>query len=134
MVKNLRSVSERLARIPGRVHEAVDRELRVQVEELVQAIQRAAPVSDEKSDKNPGKLRASVHAEHNPKRELGLIVKADAKDTRGHFIGKHVEHGHRQKNGDHVQARPFFFPTYRARKKRIKAALRRAAKRAFTTG
>ena len=131
MVRNLRAVSERLARIPGRVQEAVDRELRSQVSELVDAIQRAAPVSDESGDPTNGKLKASVHSEHNPRRELGLIVKADAKDKKGHFIGAHVEHGHRAKNGDHVQGKPFFFPTYRARKKRIKSALRRAAKRAF---
>jgi hypothetical protein len=62
-------------------------------------------------------LRDSVHAYENPKRAVGFIVLADAKDAAGKFIGSNIEAGHRTVDGQHVAARPFFFPTYRAFRK-----------------
>jgi hypothetical protein len=40
-------------------------------------------------------LRDSVHAYENPKRAVGFIVLADAKDAAGKFIGSNIEAGHR---------------------------------------
>jgi hypothetical protein len=57
---------------------------------------------------------------------MGVVIIADAKDAQGEFIGSHVEAGHRTVNGEHVAARPAFFPTYRARKKKMKARIRKA--------
>jgi hypothetical protein len=130
---NLERVLARLATVPAAVQKAVGDQLKTEVAGLVTAIQRNAPV-DEASD-NPGELRDSVHFYANPDRPLSYRVLADARDKAGKFIGSNVEAGHRARDGSHVPARPFFFPTYRALKKPIKrrvaAAGRKAAKQAF---
>lgn len=130
---NLERVLARLAAVPEAIREAVEAQLRAEASELVAAQQRNAPV-DETSD-NPGELRDSIHFYRNPDRPLSFRILADAKDDDGKFIGSNVESGHRARDGSHVPARPFFFPTYRARKRAMKRRLSdaavKAAKRAF---
>lgn len=131
---NLEKVKARLAKIPDQIKVAVGTQLAKEVEDLTEAIQRAAPVSDD-LQATPGQLRDSVHFYPNPDRPLSYRILADAKDEKGEFIGPHVEHGHKARDGSHVPRVPFFFPTYRARKKamrrRLSAAGRKAAKAAF---
>ncbi len=116
-------------RLPQEVVTDVGTELAGQVEDLTEAIQRAAPVND--LDETPGQLRDSVHFYANPDRPLSYRILADAKDNKGEFIGPHVEHGHKARDGSHVPRVPFFFPTYRARKKTIRRRLRSAARKAL---
>lgn len=129
-MQNLERVLARLAAIPDRVQKAVAVQLKVEVAELVAAQKRAAPV-DEASD-NPGQLRDSVHYYANPDRPLSYRILADAKDDKGKFIGGNVEHGHKARDGSHVPPKPFFFPTYRARKRGIKRRMSAAARKALT--
>lgn len=130
---NLDRTLARLKKIPPAVTTASGTQLAAEVEELTEAIQQAAPVND--LDETPGQLRDSVHFYPNPDRPLSYRILADAKDEKGEFIGPHVEHGHKARDGSHVPRVPFFFPTYRARKKpmkrRIAAAGRKAVKALF---
>lgn len=119
--------------LPTPVQVGVGSQLAKEVEDLTEAIQRVAPVDDGSDE--PGKLRESVHFYPTPGRPLSYRVLADAKDAEGEFIGSHVEAGHRTEQGGHVAGRPFFFPTYRARKKpmrrRLSAAATKSAKTAW---
>lgn len=129
----LERLKARLAKIPQRMKVAVGSQLAAEVENLVEAMQRAAPVSD--LEANPGELRDSLHFYPTPGRPLSYRILADARDAEGAFIGAHVEHGHKAPDGSHVAAVPFFFSTYRAHKKpirrRLAAVARKAAKAAF---
>lgn len=125
----------RLRALPIPVRKAVAAQLAVEAGELTAAIKRAAPVSAELED-TPGELRDSVHHYKTPGRPLSYRILADARDPEtGNFIGSHVEAGHKAQDGSHVPPRPFFFPTYRARKKpmrrRLSAAGRKAVKQLF---
>lgn len=123
----------RLARLPKAIKDAGSRQLIVEVNGLVDAMRRAAPVDETAA--NPGAFRDSIHAYRNPDRPLSYRIIADAKDEDGQFIGGHIEHGHRAKDGTHVPAQPSFFPTYRARKRgmkrRVTAAARKVVKQLF---
>jgi hypothetical protein len=127
---NRAKVLARLRSLPTAVQIGVGSQLAKEVEDLTEAIQRAAPVDG--ASREPGELRDSVHFYPTPDRPLSYRVLADAKDESGDFIGSHVEAGHRTADGEHVPASPFFFPTYRARKKpmrrRLSAAATKAAK------
>ena len=131
---NLERVKARLRRVPQRVQVAVGTQLAIDAEDMTEAIRRAAPVSSD-LEETPGELRDSVHFYPTPDRPLSYRILADAKDPDGNFIGPHVEHGHKAADGSHVPRHPFFFPTYRARKKgstrRLKAAARKAIKAEF---
>lgn len=98
---------------------------------IVSTLKQVLPISD--LDPHPGALRASAHKEPGPTK-LAVKVVVDARDARGRFYAKHVEHGHKAKDGSHVAAKPAFYPTVRLEKKRIRreayAAVNRAAKRA----
>lgn len=130
---NLARVLARLGKIPAAVTQAAGAQLKIEVDDLVEAQKRAAPV-DPKSD-NPGAFRDSIHSYENPDRPLSYRIIADAKDASGKPIGGNIEHGHKARDGSHVEAQPSFFPTYRARKKpmrrRLNAASRKALKQLY---
>lgn len=130
---NLAKVKARFRRVPEAMKTAAGSQLAKEVEDLTEAMQRAAPVSD--LEKDPGQFRASIHFYPNPDRPLSYRIIADARDEKGGFIGPHIEHGHKAVDGSHVAAVPSFYPTYRARKKgmkrRIATASGKAAKAAF---
>lgn len=124
---------QRFLAIPDQVAADVGKQLAKEVDEMVAAMKRAAPVSDD-LEKHPGQFRDSIHAYANPDRPLSYRIIADAKDENGDFIGAHIEQGHMATLADgsqkHVPAKPSFFPTYRARKKRMRARLASAGTRA----
>lgn len=126
-MKNLEKVLARLAKVPPAVQATAGEQLKVEVDGLVEAQQRAAPI-DEKS-KNPGAFRDSIHAYENPDRPLSYRITADARDEDGKFIGGNIEQGHRAVDGTHVAAKPSFFPTYRARKKPMKRRMAAATRK-----
>lgn len=119
----------RLAAIPKAVKDATSKQLDIEVAELVAAMRRAAPV--DATAANPGAFRDSIHAYRNPDRPLSYRIIADARDEDGNFIGAHIEHGHRARDGSHVAGQPSFFPTYRARKKPMKRRMSAAARKAL---
>lgn len=123
----------RLRAIPDIIKQPVARDLKIEVDALVAAQKRAAPVSD--LEKNPGEFRDSIHDYENPDRELSYRIIADAKDEKGRFIGQWIENGHTTPTGTNVPASPSFWVTYRARKKgmrrRLNASARKAAQAAF---
>jgi hypothetical protein len=113
-----------------RIGSAMEREMapafEAEVEDLVQAQKRAAPVNPDIED-TPGTFRDSIHKYPTPGRDLSFRIIADAKDDKGNFIGPHIEHGHTAPDGSWVPPTPSFFPTYRARKKKMRARLSRLA-------
>ena len=128
-MKNLEKTLARLKKLPAAMRDDVGDELKVQVDVLVDRQRRAAPV-DEKAD-NPGQFRDSIHAYENPDRPLSYRVTADARDENGKLIGGNIEHGHRARDGTHVEAKPSFFPTYRAWKKPAKRKILGAGRKAL---
>jgi len=127
----LDKVKARLAALPIRVQVAVGSQVAKEVEDLTEAIKANAPVGTD-LEKQPGQLRDSVHFYPNRDRPLSYYVIADAKDDKGEFIAPHVEHGHKARDGSHVPRVPFFFPTYRARKKGMKRRISAAARKSAT--
>lgn len=121
---------QRFESLPDAVAAAEGKQLKVEVDDLVAAMKRAAPVDETES--HPGQFRDSIHSYDNPDRPLSYRIIADARDDKGNFIGPHIEAGHRAPDGSHVPPKPSFFPTYRARKKgmqrRLNAAGRKAVK------
>ncbi len=128
-MKNLDRVLAKLRKVPVSVQGAVGAKLKVEVDDLVAAQRRAAPV-DEKA-KNPGNFRDSIHGYPNPDRPLSFRILADARDEDGKFIGSNIEQGHRAVDGTHVAGRPSFWPTYRARKKGMKRRLSASGSKAL---
>lgn len=126
---NLRRVLDRMIKLPQVMKTAAGEQLKVEVDGLVDAQKRAAPV-DEASD-HPGAFRDSIHAYKNPDRPLSWRVIADARDDEGKLIAANIEQGHRAVDGTHVAARPSFFPTYRARKKGIRRRILAKSKAAL---
>ena len=128
-LQNLARIQAKLRALPPAAAAALKRQLKTEADDLVAGQRRAAPVQDAASD--AGKLRDSIHAYPNPRREISMIILADAKDAKGKFIGSNIEAGHRTVNGGHVAGRPSFYPTYRARKKGMKRRLSAAARAAI---
>ena len=128
-----------LKRLPAALKAAAKEALEEETPPLVEALKQACPVGDE-LEREPGQLRDSIHAfdgsramrSGGVRTELLKTVLADAKDEKGGFIGPHVEFGHMGKDGGHVPAHPWFFPTWRDQrdglKKRMAAKGRAAAK------
>lgn len=129
---NLSKVKARLSMLPVVAQDALRHQLTEEVDDLVPAIQRAMDSQyASNGDHDHQRLRDSVHAYPNPKREISYFVLADAKDDEGKFIGSNVEQGHRAVNGEHVAAQPAFWPTYRAWKKGAKRRTAAAARKAI---
>lgn len=126
---NREKVVARMKRLPPAMTDGAGDQLKIEVDGLVEAQKRAAPV-DEKAE-DPGKFRDSIHAYENPDRPLSYRITADARDESGKLIGGNIEQGHRAVDGTHVAGRPSFFPTYRARKRGMKRRVSGAASKAF---
>lgn len=160
-MQNLGRVRARLARLPALVKGGVAPVLAAEADALADAIRRAVPVDtgrlrnsirvEASGDRELSwivkaggkattkKVRAEVRGDDFRKAfEAGADFLGDAAANRGEYdYAAGVEFGHRtakvsgQSQG-HVRARPFFYPTYRARKKgmrrRLQAAARKAAK------
>lgn len=113
----------RLASIPEAVRQAAEPELEDAVEEMRQALQRAAPVAPD-YEKHPGELRESIQKYPNPGRPLSWRIIAGARDAAGRLYGRFVEFGHGL-----AGPRPFWFPTYRAQKKRLRSRMYAAVRK-----
>lgn len=121
---NLEKVIANLKKVTPAAEAAAGKRLKTEAADMVTAIKQAMDAAYEgQNDKGLKTLQESVHDYPNPNRELSEIILADAKDAKGKFIGSNVEAGHRTVDGGHVAARPAFYPTYRARKKGVKARI-----------
>lgn len=132
MASNVAAVKARFNRVPAAVRAALEPVLKKEVEDLVAAQQRAAPVGGV-DDPTPGKFRDSIHSYPTPNRPLSFRIIADARDIKGEFVASHIEYGHRSVGGGHVHARPSFWPTYRARRKMMRNHLNKASRDAIKT-
>lgn len=144
---NLERVKARLRRLPQAMKAAVEEQLTAEAEELAAAMRRAAPVIT-------GALRGSIRVEDGDRPLSKKVIAGGVPETRkrvrkgvadadfakakatGGFKGEFdysrgVEFGHRTPAGGHVAAEPFFYPTYRARKKAMRRRLTTAARKAL---
>lgn len=129
---NKAKVRARLARVPKVVKGAASRQFDVEVAEMVTAIKLATP-DDPGTPANA--LRDSTAAYRNPDRPLSWRIIVALRDRFGTFVAPKVEHGHRNADGTHTAARPWLFPTYRARRKgarrRVSGAVRKVLRQLY---
>jgi HK97 gp10 family phage protein len=123
-VKGLAKVSAQLKAVAPNVHAAMARELIVQVDSLVAYQQQLAPVATVHGTE----LRESI------RREPGedALQQRDVAGSRKAYYARFVEFGTAPSaKHAHTPRQPFFYPAYRARKKKIRLALGRAARKAI---
>ena len=119
---NLERRIARMNSFPAQIQAAVEDQLKVEVDDMVAALKRAAPVSD--FEKRPGELRDSITAYPVQGRPASWRIIVKARDEKGRYYGSYVEFGHNKPDGTRAQAQPFFWPTYRARKRGLRVSLR----------
>ncbi len=116
---NKSRVLERMRKIPVAARIEAREELRKQAAFLSEQIRSAAPVDE-------GQLRDSVEWHDSPRNDRLSVVVTAGVTTDPDLVRKAraVEFGRPD-----MEAQPFFFPTYRAYRRRIRAAIGRAIKR-----
>lgn len=122
-VKGVEGMQKWVASLPAALIAPVKESLELGAKDMVAAIKPIVPTSND-LEARPGELRDSVHWEPGD-HELAVVVLEDGVDAEGKPIGKHVEHGHKAKDGSHVAAAPHFWPGYNVTKKRVKARVGR---------
>jgi HK97 gp10 family phage protein len=129
MARNLSVVQfqQLLSRIPDAVHKELDAAVRDQAERLAATQRSVVKVKT-------GKLKQSIRVEKG-RRPLQYLVKAGGKLTTREVrkgSGKPYDYSLGTEFGnEQVNAQPFFFPTYRLMKKKIKSAIARKVKPAI---
>lgn len=140
-------LQKRLLSMPERMRTNVDASLSGSADELVSAIQAAAP-------DRTGELRASIRKEALGDGRIGYRVVGGFKGGKGWYI-RFVEFGTKATPGEAprqnrnfkrtrvmtkakrrhagTQAQPFFWPTYRKAKSRIRSRRTRALKKGVET-
>lgn len=113
-VEGLDSLKRRWGKIPARMKVAVKDAIDKSAEELVSMQRRLVPVDD-------GDLRDSIRVEPG-RHELSVDVKAGDKKA---FYAAMVEFGTLN-----ASPQPFFFPPYRALRRRIRGRITRALRKA----
>lgn len=142
-LKGIRQLSRKLARMPGPVRDASRQTLEAGAIQIVEMMKSLVPV-------NTGRLKESIGWTWG-KAPKGAFAFATAVDTEGFtltifagdetaFYARWVEFGtapHEQA-GTHpgaqhpgTRAQPFFFPAYRANRKKIKSNVTRAVNKAL---
>lgn len=152
--KGLDKALARMARLPAEVKESVQQQLHKEAEDLVAAMKRAAPVKSgvlrDTITFKPGSRPLSVNILAGGPATTVKVRKgvddasfakasaaAEAKGgpvNRGEFdYFRPQEFGHLTTKGVFVPAHPFFYPTYRARKRGLKRRLAAAARKPLKT-
>lgn len=131
MVQGLDRLNARFAAIPAKVREAAKAELERSAAEIVATMKRFAPV-------DTGAVRESIGWTWGDAPEgtmkigtvggkaygaLSITIYAGGKEA---FYARFQEFGTRE-----MRAHPFFFPAWRAHKKKVKARLTRAINKAI---
>jgi len=120
-MSNLERRIARMNAFPAEVQAALEAQLEKEVHSMVAAMKRAAPVSD--FEDQPGELRYSITAYRVPGRPAAWRIIVGARDKKGRLYGSYVEFGHNKADGSRAPASPFFWPTYRARQKRLRGRI-----------
>lgn len=149
----LEGLEQRLAAfrvLPAKIQAAAEAQLDQEAKDLAEAVRRAVPVKT-------GTLRDTIEVKAGDDPTTRTVVAggkattvkvrqgvkdadfAKALETGGskgeYDYARGVEFGHLTPEGEHIGPRPFFFATFRARKKamvrRLKAAARKAIKAEF---
>lgn len=130
----------RLARIPTRLKAAVEAELEKEVASMTVAMRLKVGARSK-----TGKLRRSIRYEKSG--EMRFTVRAGGEETKtasrllrrlvrrltGRRASKAYDYAMSEEFGTaHKEARPFFYPTYRSRKKAINKAMKAAIKRSVS--
>lgn len=134
-VQNAERLYRKLTRIPEAMREKIRVAMAAEADEIVELMKRLVPVEPGKPDLRDSigwrwgarapRGSASVGQVRAPSEfgsTLTLTIYAANNQT---FYGTFVEFGTRK-----MAARPFFFPSYRARRKEAKAAMRAAVRAA----
>lgn len=124
---NLERRIARMNSLPAQIQAAVEDQLKVEVDDMVAAMKRAAPVSA--FEQRSGELRDSITAYPVQGRPASWRIIVKARDEKGRYYGSYVEFGHNKPDGSRVPADPFFWPTYRARKRGLRARILRPARK-----
>jgi hypothetical protein len=124
---NRDKVLANLARFPHEVTDAAVEQTEKEVNDLVAAEKRAAPVSQ--LEAHPGQLRDSISADKVESRVISWRLGVWARDSLGRLFARYVQFGHTAADGTWVSAAPWWFETYRARKKQMLARIRAAVRR-----
>lgn len=133
-VEGLSAFQRKMALIPKAVHDEIRKELEKQAEELVQMMRRIAPRGE------TGALAASIRWTWGdaPKgtMSVGTVAASEGSDMRitiyagGKVGAQDAFYARFQEFGTkNMPANPFFFPSYRAKRRAIRGALSRAIKR-----
>lgn len=135
MVEGLSALRSRWAAIPRRVAEATQAEMEKQAADVVAMMRRLVP-------KDEGDLSDSIAWTWGeaPKGSMTigsvggqdygtLRITIYAAGTKDSFHGVFQEFGTRK-----MSANPFFFPAWRAKRKKVKSAITRAMKKAIREG
>jgi HK97 gp10 family phage protein len=126
-----RDISELLKKIdaiPEKVRARVAKALNEAAETVVDDMKAICPTSP--LEPHPGHLRESIRKVEG-RHELSVGIVADAQDKNGWFYAAPVEFGHKAKDGTHVRQEPFFFPTYRRDRGKVRAKVSRATSAAL---
>ncbi len=126
MTKSSKRLAARLAKVPLEVRAAAATEALLASLALSEAIRQRAPADE-------GALRASVRVERGRRGDRFLVKAGGPKTTRPVRKGQSatydyanaVEFGTKKKS-----AQPFFYPTWRAAKKQIRAGLNHEIRKA----
>ena len=131
-VQGADAIQKLLAGIPDQVTARVQAAVTEAGAEFVEQARAIAPVAPA-FEAHPGELRDSIHQESGG-RALSTTIVVDARDEDGRFYPAHVEYGHTDaRSGVHVAAEPFFWPTYRVTRKRLRSKASRAMTAAVKT-
>lgn len=123
-VQGAEAVQKLIASLPDALSAPVQAAIDQGGDDLAAQAKAIAPVAPE-FETHPGQMRDSIRREANG-RALSTTVVCDARDTAGRPYPAHVEYGHKTPAGGHVPAKPFFWPSYRVTKKRIRSRISRA--------
>lgn len=115
----------KLAKLPVRVREQMRRDIETSANELVSLQRRLAPFKT-------GELRDSIKWKWEAVGEEAAGTEIAAKVFSDDFKARFVEFG-TAPHGEHpgTRARPFFFPAYRALRKKIKSRISRGTSKAL---
>lgn len=131
MVQGIAALNKKLTiTIPAKVEAATRNAMEKGAQELVEMMKRLAPVRS-------GDLRDSIGWNWNAAPEGSVVIAESSPDSRGlkivvyagdevAFYARFIEFGTKS-----APAHPYFFPAYRAMRKRIKSRITREMKKAI---
>lgn len=128
-LEGVERLMRKIDRMPAAVRKAAGQEAFLQAEGLAAEMRAIAPRDDDPG--NGQQVRDEIRVEEGVLGDVSYVVIADAKDAAGRPKAVPVELGHRAPDGTHVPPQPFFWPTVRARQKKVRARIKAAMTRAL---